>query len=146
MSITYSPCLKCLAINRVDSAKAEGSAAKCSKCRTPLPIHDSYSNVSSEALEAMITHSPIPVVVDFWAEWCGPCRSFAPTFAQAAQQAGSDYAFVKLDTEKWQEPSQRYQVRGIPTLILFHRGAELNRISGAMPLPQFLSWLRSHKS
>lgn len=146
MSVTYSPCQKCLAVNRVNTEKAAGSAAKCSKCQTPLPIHGAYSEVSAEGLEAMIAHSPIPVVVDFWAEWCGPCRSFAPTFAQAAQQASDAYAFVKLDTEKWPAPSQRYQVRGIPSLILFHQGRELNRISGAMPLPQFLSWLRNHKS
>ena len=83
----------------------------------------------------------LPVLVDFWAPWCGPCRSMAPVFAEASRQLDERVRFVKLDTEAHPSLAARYAIRSIPTLILFRHGREQARVSGGLGLPQLQDWI-----
>ncbi|WOJ92224.1 thioredoxin TrxC [Congregibacter variabilis] len=132
-------CPDCTAVNRVPRAKL-GDRPICGKCRKRLvdgePIIGSDSNFSR-----FIQRSDLPVVVDFWARWCGPCVQFAPVFSAAAADMATRALFLKLDTEANPATAARFQIRSIPTLMVFHRGAELARLSGALPPAQFRQWL-----
>ncbi|WP_374333783.1 thioredoxin, partial [Aestuariivirga sp.] len=92
--------------------------------------------------EKMITRNGIPVVVDFWAEWCGPCKMMAPEFKKAAQAMEPAVRFAKLDTEAAQAQAAAHGIRSIPTMILFRDGREIARQSGAMPAGQIVQWVR----
>lgn len=141
MSSTYSVCSSCGKVNRVNLTEAQSKAPICGHCKTNLPIHFGVTEVSGTGLKTLMEKSPLPVVCDFWASWCGPCRAFAPTFQQAALRLSDRAVFVKLNTEKHQLASDTYQVRSIPTLILFSKGIEKDRISGALPLDAFTQWV-----
>lgn len=134
-------CNNCNALNRFDDEK---SSAVCGSCKKPLAIDTPYQNVTSGQLRDLIAKSPLPVVVDFWAEWCGPCRAFAPTFEATAKQMNQQFVFVKLDTEHEREAAGQHGIRGIPTIALFAGGQEKARQSGAMPQPAFMQWLRGN--
>ena len=84
------------------------------------------------------------LVVDFWAPWCGPCKMFAPTFAQAAGQLEPKARFIKINTEQEQAVAAQFNIRSIPTLAVFKNGQEVDRISGAMDLTQFKQWVSLH--
>lgn len=141
MSVTYSVCASCGKVNRVNLTDAQTKAPICGHCQANLPIHFGVSEVSKSGLQSLIEKSPIPVVCDFWAAWCGPCKAFAPTFQQAALRLSERAVFVKLNTEKYSQASEAYRVRSIPTLILFFEGQEKDRISGALSLETFIHWL-----
>lgn len=140
MSTTNVTCPKCNAKNRLPTDRL-GDKPKCGKCKAPVfsgkPIELSSANVA-----AVLNHNDVPVLVDCWAPWCGPCKSFAPVFEKAAAELEPSIRLAKLNTEKHQSIGARWKIRSIPTLILFVGGKEKARMSGAMSLPQLKSWLK----
>lgn len=114
----------------------------CSRCKAPLAIDGAVNCVVGPGLKSLVEKSPQPVVVDFWAEWCAPCKMFAPIFSEAAEKMAGRIVFAKLDTEADPRAASSFGIRSIPTLIVFQEGREKTRLSGAMLLEPFLEWLR----
>ncbi len=139
MSKSYTICRHCRKINRFDHERAD--SAVCANCKQSLAIQGPTVEVDEGTLSDLIAKSPVPVIVDFWAPWCGPCRSFAPVFAQVAAVKRGEAIFAKLNTEDHPTPSARFGIRGIPTLMVFNGGQEIARQSGAMDARRFSDWL-----
>ena len=134
------PCPACNGLNRIPSERL-GDAPRCGRCKSPvLPAAPITLNQASFAAQLK---GDLPLLVDVWADWCGPCKAFAPTFAQAAAQLQGRCRLGKLDSEANPQLSAQLGIRSIPSLILFRGGVEVARQSGALPLPQLLGWLRS---
>lgn len=144
MPKTLALCPACGGVNRVPFEAPVGKAPVCGKCKTELPVHDGVNELSATDLAKLIQKSPLPVAVDFWAPWCGPCKVFAPTFKEAAKQFAEKIVFAKVNTEAHPSASTSYGVRGIPTVALFKNGVEKGRQSGAMPLSDFVAWLKQY--
>lgn len=134
-------CPACAAINRLpeDKNPIEG---KCGRCKSPLFVGLPLE-LTSNNFDAHVVKSSLPVVVDFWADWCGPCKMMAPVFHQAAVQLEPRVKLGKLDTEKEQSIAAKYGIRSIPTLILFKQGKEIDRVAGAMQMQQLIQWINS---
>ncbi|QUE76484.1 thioredoxin TrxC [Stutzerimonas stutzeri] len=132
------PCAHCAGLNRIPTDRlAEGP--RCGRCKSSV-LTDSPFDVNQASFASQIK-GDLPLLVDVWASWCGPCRSFAPTFAQAAAQLKGRCRLAKLDSEANPQLSTQLGIRSIPSLILFRNGREIARQSGALPLPQLLAWL-----
>jgi len=99
--------------------------------------------IDAAGFDALVAHTELPVVADFWAPWCGPCRAMAPMFEQAARKLATEARFVKVNTDAEQALGARYAIRAIPTLILFRAGAEVKRDSGAMDAGSLANWVSS---
>ena len=132
-------CLACGQGNRVADNKL-GAGPKCGTCGAKL-VKGEPTEISLDTLKKAQALDELPLVVDLWAAWCGPCRMMAPEFAKAAKSLEGKARFAKLDTEAYPQSSQRYGVRGIPLLIAFSEGRETKRHSGAISAPQIVSWL-----
>jgi thioredoxin 2 len=132
-------CPRCLTANRVPRARL-GEDPKCGKCGAPL-LDGKPVALDDATFEQFVSRSELPVVVDFWAAWCGPCRMMAPAFEQAAGELKTRVRFAKLDTENAQGVAARFGIRSIPTMILFGRGQEAGRVSGAMDARAIRAWL-----
>nr|WP_321269944.1 thioredoxin TrxC [uncultured Tolumonas sp.] len=137
-------CPHCSAINRVPSSKLNDHPL-CGKCRQGL-LSEHPIMANDQNFSRFIEKNDLPVVVDFWASWCGPCQQFAPIFSQVSHEMVTQACFVKLDTENNQITASRYQIRSIPTLMIFHHGKEIARLSGALPKNQFKQWLQQYLS
>ena len=132
-------CLDCAQVNRVPADKL-GAGAKCGTCGAPL-ISGKAVEVDFATLQKAARNDDLPLVVDFWAPWCGPCRSMAPEFSKAAQELGGKARLVKLNTEDHPQAGQAYGIRGIPTMAGFRGGRERARQSGAMPAASIVTWV-----
>lgn len=133
-------CLDCGQMNRVPAEKLS-AGPKCGTCGTPL-MPGKAVEVDAATLARAAKADDVPLVVDFWAPWCGPCRMMAPEFSKAAGQLRGEARLVKLNTEDHQAAGSKYGIRGIPTIVAFQGGREARRQSGAMPAGQIVNWVR----
>lgn len=134
-------CPHCHAINRVPAARL-GQKPNCGQCRQPL--FDAHPVELTEAtFGKYLSRNDIPLLVDFWAPWCGPCKMMAPQFAQAAQLLEPQVRLAKVNTEAEQRLGAQYGIRSIPTLALFRGGREIARQPGAMGAQDIVNWVRA---
>lgn len=137
-------CSHCQAINRVPAERARDGAI-CAKCKTPL-LPDEPLELDGETLDAVIANTRgVPVVVDFWAPWCGPCQVMAPLYHEAAIELQAEAILTKLDTEANQVAAARHGIRSIPTLAVFLDGREIARSAGARPAAEIVRWVRAQR-
>ena len=135
-------CPQCFATNRVPAERL-GDNPKCGKCGKfvldGVPLELNAGNFSS-----FVGNNEMPVLVDFWAPWCGPCKMMAPIFVQVAAQMKTRFRFAKVNTEAEQFLAQQHGIRSIPTLALFRNGAEIDRVAGALDATSLKNWLEHH--
>ena len=132
--IEMTRCPACGADNRVPLAKIEpGRAPVCGRCKAPLSVGGKPVTVTDATFAAEVEQSPVPVVVDMWAPWCGPCRMIAPVIDELAGQMAGRVRFAKLNVDENPATASRFNVRSIPTLLVLKGGREVDRIVGVEP-------------
>ena len=132
-------CPQCNATNRVPTGKLTAEP-NCGKCQTPL-LEPHPDDLAAAAFNAQLAKSDLPLVVDFWAPWCGPCRMMAPAFEKVSREMHGRARFVKVNTEVEQSLAATYNIRSIPTLAVFSQGREIARQAGAMSAVDLTRWV-----
>lgn len=135
-------CGACGGVNRVPSDRLSESP-RCGKCHQAL-LDTPPVTLTNASFDRFIERNELPVVVDFWADWCGPCKMMAPVFAQAAREHGQRFRFAKLDTDANNEIAARYAIRSIPSLLVFRAGREVDRVAGALDAARLRAFLSRH--
>ncbi len=135
-------CPHCAGINRVPSDRL-GAGGKCGHCKQPLFVGRPLEAAAGE-FQVQLSRSDVPLLVDFWAPWCGPCKMMGPAFEQAAAQLEPNLRLLKVNTEEQQAIAAQLGIRSIPTMILFSGGREVDRVSGAMDARGIVAWARQH--
>ena len=135
-------CPDCLKTNKLPK-KDNYKKANCGYCKQSL-LNGKVIEANDSNFYSIINSATVPIIVDFWAEWCGPCRMMAPNFAEASKHLAPLAQFVKVNTEENPNISAQYGIRSIPTLILFKDGKEINRISGALPTQSIIDFIKNY--
>lgn len=136
------PCTDCGTANRIAYATVS-KQGRCGSCKVDLqPIAGPVEMTSPEAFAALVSQSPLPIVIDFWAAWCGPCQMMAPEFAKAASQAAGEVVFVKVNTDEQQKIASQFRIQGIPAFALMKNGKVTAQTSGFQPATRLLAWIR----
>jgi len=125
-------CSSCDALNRIDTQKA--ASAVCGKCGKSIKLHGLVSEVTEKGLKRILAKAEQPVIVDFGASWCGPCKMYGPVFERASSD-NPEAIFLKVDTDQAPQTSAELGIRGVPTTIVFHKGREVRRESGVLSEP-----------
>jgi thioredoxin 2 len=139
--LNHIVCPHCSSVNRIP-VKRLAESPLCGKCKQGLFIGHP-AEVTESSFSRHISRSDIPVLIDFWAPWCGPCKTMIPLFKEAAKQLEPQVRLVKVNTEQEQSLADKYNIRSIPTLALFKNGEEIARQSGVMSVDELVLWVRS---
>lgn len=137
-------CPQCSGVNRVPVERL-GAGGKCGRCKAPL-FEGRPLESDERAFQAQLGRSDVPLLVDFWAPWCGPCKMMAPAFQQAATMLEPAMRLLKVNTEEQQAVAAQYGIRSIPTMIVFAGGREVGRMSGALDAQGIAAWARQQLS
>ena len=135
-------CPNCNTVNRIPREK-DARKARCGRCHQPIFTGRPIS-VTAKSLATQTERNDIPVLIDFWAQWCGPCKAMAPIYERVASEFEPEVRFLKVDTEAEPELSARYNIRSIPTLMLFNKGKVVAQQAGALRAEALRAWLRQH--
>jgi thioredoxin 2 len=137
-----APCPSCGKTNRLAYA-ALGKPTRCGHCKTTLTAPAAPVEApTAAAFQAALQHASLPIVVDFWAPWCGPCRMVAPELEKVARTAAGEFLVVKVNTEALPDVGEHYRIRSIPTMAVFRKGREVTRSAGARPAADILALVR----